>query len=62
MATQPHRKTSRLTLQEHALLLLLLGLLVLGSVVRYQRYKPTVEKDMSTHVANPAVSAGPESP
>ncbi len=33
------RKTSRLTLQEHALLLLLLGLLVLGSIVRYQRYR-----------------------
>ena len=41
MAKQPPRKTSQLTLQEHALLLLLLGLLVIGSVVRYQRYRPT---------------------
>ncbi len=35
------RKTSRLTLQEHVLLLLVLGLLVLGSVVRYCRHLPT---------------------
>ena len=40
MANRPPRKTSQLTLQEHALLLLLLGLLVIGSVVRYQRYRP----------------------
>lgn len=33
-------KSHQLTLQEHALLLLLLGLLVLGSVVRYYRYYP----------------------
>ncbi|MFT4641850.1 MAG: hypothetical protein ACI8T1_005194 [Verrucomicrobiales bacterium] len=40
MAKQAPPKTSQLTLQEHSLLLLLLGLLVLGSVVRYQRYRP----------------------
>ena len=40
MAEKPHRKTSQLTLQEHALLLLLLTLLVVGSIVRYQRYRP----------------------
>ena len=33
-------KSSQLTLQERLLLLLLLSLLVLGSVVRYYRYKP----------------------
>ena len=39
MAKAP-RKSSQLTLQEHALLLLLLSLLVIGSIVRYQRYGP----------------------
>ncbi len=33
-------KSSQLTLQERMLLLLLLSLLVIGSVVRYYRYKP----------------------
>ena len=33
-------KSSQLTLQERLLLLLLLPLLVVGSVVRYYRYKP----------------------
>lgn len=40
MAEPPPRKSSRLTLQEHSLLLLILGLLVLGSVVRYYRHRP----------------------
>lgn len=42
------RKTSQLTLQEHALLLLLLGLLVLGSIVRYYRYRPLPEEPKTT--------------
>lgn len=43
MAKVEDRKTSQLTLQEHALLLLLLGLLVVGSLARYYRYRPQVE-------------------
>ncbi len=39
MSAKRPPKTSRLTLQEHALLLLLLGILVLGSFVRYKRYE-----------------------
>lgn len=38
-----NRKTSQLTLQEHALLLLLLALLVVGSFARYYRYQPQTE-------------------
>ena len=36
-------KSSQLTLQERLLLLLLLTLLVLGSAVRYYRYRPVSE-------------------
>ena len=48
MAKETPRKTSQLTLQEHALLLLLLSLLVLGSIVRYYRYHPQPEESEPT--------------
>ena len=45
-------KTNWLTLEEHALLLLLLSLLVMGSIVRCYRHQPSP--------ADPPASSGPQ--